>query len=61
MTMIKRGTCMGRITVSKLSYTCPNCGHQDVAVEDDENGSKCPKCGAEMNLVNYTAEGSSEN
>jgi predicted RNA-binding Zn-ribbon protein involved in translation (DUF1610 family) len=49
MSMIKRGTCMQKVTVSESFWTCPKCGHRDVG-DPDTDGVICAKCGQMMVL-----------
>ena len=49
MTMIKRGVCMHKVTVSETLWTCRKCGHRDVG-STGASGMICPNCGEPMHL-----------
>jgi len=49
MSMIKRGTIKGKITVSSLVYVC-KCGHTEMG-KGRSKSKKCPKCGEIMDAI----------
>lgn len=49
MSMIKRGTTKGKITVSSVVYVC-QCGHTEMG-KGKGKSKKCPKCGEMMDAV----------
>ena len=57
MSMIKRGTCYGKVATSESIYECPNCGHRDVKGSRDKGQKKCSKCKTRMILLGNTESG----
>jgi len=51
MSMIKRGTCKGKVAFSQALYECPACGHKDVEKGGSPDGFLCPSCGTPMVLA----------
>ena len=56
MSMIKRGTCHGKVSISESVYECPSCGHRDVKGRRTKGQKKCSKCNTIMVLLGCSEE-----
>ena len=57
MSMIKKGTCSSKVSVSGSAYSCTSCGYTEMPVAGNSEEKKCPNCNVVMSLIHPTEEG----